>query len=227
MVGPTARQKVLIVDDDDASRVGLQHLLSDAGYDTETASTFHDGLHLLRTTSPDLLVTDLRLGEYNGLQLVASAGGETPAILVTGYPDPVLEADAHQLGAEYVVKPVSPTDLLQLISRKLAGVSTFSPARRWERKAVTREVGARIDDSRARLIDVSYGGVRFALERGPEQPLPASFDIDLPEYGVSVHAELVWVRRTGDQNYECGATLTVKEQPATAGAWRNIVDAVA
>jgi FixJ family two-component response regulator len=50
---------------------------------------------------PDLLIADVRLGEYNGLQLLASTTQPTAAIIITGHPDPVIEADAHRMGADF------------------------------------------------------------------------------------------------------------------------------
>ena len=40
---------------------------------------------------------------------------------MTGYADPVLEADARQLGAGYLLKPVSPSALMAMVKAKLAG----------------------------------------------------------------------------------------------------------
>jgi FixJ family two-component response regulator len=42
-----------------------------------------------------------------------------PAIVVTGYPDRSIEADARKMGAEYLLKPISPASLLALVQQKL------------------------------------------------------------------------------------------------------------
>jgi FixJ family two-component response regulator len=68
---------------------------------------------------PDVLVTDIRLGEYNGLQLVVQAGtlDRAPSVIVTsGYEDPVLAAEAARLGATFLRKPVQPSELIALIT---------------------------------------------------------------------------------------------------------------
>jgi len=114
--------KILIVEDDDATREALKQVLTHAGYETSAAGSFQDGVQALIATSPDLLITDVRLGEYNGLQLVATAQPPTTAIVLTGYADPVLQKDAKQLGADYLVKPISPPDLLRLVEKKVAAV---------------------------------------------------------------------------------------------------------
>jgi DNA-binding NtrC family response regulator len=73
----------------------------------------------LRTSPPDLLITDVRLDGYNGLQLVIKRPADIPAIVITGFPDAVLESEAVRTGATYMEKPINPRDLLQLISRVL------------------------------------------------------------------------------------------------------------
>lgn len=112
--------KVLIVEDDDATRNALKAMLAHAGYDTTAAGTFEAGVRALVADAPDLLITDVRLGEYNGLQLVATAREKISAIVLTGFADPVLERDALLLGADYLMKPVSPPALLKLVEKKLA-----------------------------------------------------------------------------------------------------------
>ena len=112
--------KVLIVDDDKTTREGLAEFLEEAGYEAVAVGTFEDATRVLRTSPPDLLIADVRLGPFNGLQLVISSPQPIPAIIITGFADPVLEADARRRGADYVLKPVSPSRLLDLVAQKLA-----------------------------------------------------------------------------------------------------------
>src|SRR5918996_3416951 len=96
---------ILIVDDHNVTRLGLAEMLSDAGYEVITAATFQDARRILRESPPDLLIADVRLGSFNGLQLVISGPNRIPAIVITGYADTVLEAEARRGGADYLVKP--------------------------------------------------------------------------------------------------------------------------
>lgn len=225
------RFKILIVDDDDAARSGLKLLLEGAGYTALAASTFQDGVQALREHQPDLLLADVRLGEFNGLQLIATNPGFTPAIVVTAYDDSVLQLEARRLGADYLVKPVTPAKLLQLIEEKLHGKAPeagFTTIRRWTRKPVNRPLDAWIEDAPAKILDVSYGGLRFEIERTSEHEPPRSFKISVSEGGVSVpsvHADLVWMTRAGDRNWICGAAVSEPNQPAVR-AWYGLVDAI-
>src|SRR4029078_4519196 len=112
--------KILLVDDDAATRPGLLELLIGAGYETRAVATFEEGIRALRVDTPDLLIADVRLGAFNGLQLLVSSPRSVPAIVITGFADPVLESDARQHGADYVLKPVTPSVLLDMVRRALA-----------------------------------------------------------------------------------------------------------
>lgn len=112
--------RVLIVDDDGATRRGLARLLFQAGYEATAVGTFDEARRIIGTTPPDLLITDIRLDAYNGLQLILNSPHQIPTIVITGFADPVLEAEARRGGAAYLVKPVQPSDLLALVGEKLA-----------------------------------------------------------------------------------------------------------
>jgi len=114
------RARVLIVDDDEVYLEGMKELLEEAGYEVFLASSFEEGRLELRDHTPDLLIIDVRLGAFNGLQLISTGQVRIPAIVVTGFDDTVLRADAGGFGASYVVKPIKPAALLALIERKLS-----------------------------------------------------------------------------------------------------------
>lgn len=220
--------KVLVVDDDPSTLHGFKQLLEHAKYDVIAASTFSDARFALSQQSPDLLIADIRLGEYNGLQLLVTSSRSIPTIIVTGYPDPVLEAEARRLGADYLLKPVSAASLMAAVRAKLAadrpGGSAFAPGRRWPRKAVTQTVPTHVEERDARLLDISYGGLRLELEHRAEEPVPTSFTVVFPNAGLSVPVDVVWTTRAGDEHWLCGGR--VGEAVQNLPAWHELVDAV-
>ena len=117
------KPRVLIVDDDDHTRAGLSELLSRAGYECTAAGSFHEAVQILRARPPDLLITDIRLRDFNGLQLLFEAPPGLPAIVMTGYADPVLEDDSKRAGASYVTKPLDADTLLALVKERLQDVA--------------------------------------------------------------------------------------------------------
>lgn len=112
-------QTILIADDDPSIRLWLACLLQEAGYGVISVGTLEEGKAALGTGEPDLLIADVRLGAFNGLQLVAMSRGRIPAIVLTGYDDPVLHKDAAMLGAEFLLKPTGSAELLRVVAEKL------------------------------------------------------------------------------------------------------------
>lgn len=111
---------VLVVDDDLATLVGLEELLTRAGYRVLTAETYEAAQLALRAGYPDVLIVDIRLGSFNGLQFIALAPHAIAAVVITGHDDVDLERETRRLGAEFLVKPVRPQVLLDAIDRQLA-----------------------------------------------------------------------------------------------------------
>jgi DNA-binding NtrC family response regulator len=118
----TAVDQILVVDDDRQVLRYLTEILQDAGYDTLTCSRFQDAKALLASTRPALLLTDIRLGAFNGLQLAFFARDHhpgLPVIVLTGYEDPTLRDEAARTGAAFLVKPITRVALLEAICKTL------------------------------------------------------------------------------------------------------------
>jgi DNA-binding NtrC family response regulator len=114
--------EILVVSQDDASRSAMLGLFADAGYRTIGASSFEEGKRILEGRSPDLLIADERLGQFNGLHLVVRGRVRNPdmrAIVTTPTPVAGLDSDARCVNAEYVVTPEDAKDWLQPVSRAL------------------------------------------------------------------------------------------------------------
>jgi CheY-like chemotaxis protein len=222
---------VLIVEDDKAARDGLVRLVAARGHEVLAAATFEEGRRLLKAHRPDVLITDVRLGAFNGLQLLLSDPSHVHAIVLTAYSDPVLEAEARNLGAQYLLKPVVPAMLLDLVDELAESALDRPPAdqdrpiRRWQRKPVHGGIRAQINSAPARVLDVSYGGLRLGLGE-PTDPLPPSFDVVLPDGSLAVPVELVWQNYTVFGGVECGVAVSSMNRE-TARAWHGIVDGIA
>jgi CheY-like chemotaxis protein len=88
-----------------------------AGYDVAVASTFAEAKSLL-SLGPDIIVSEIKLGEYNGLHIAAHAQClGIPAILI-GPRDIGIERDAEQVGALYL-SSVRKQDLLAVVEHEL------------------------------------------------------------------------------------------------------------
>jgi two-component system response regulator YesN len=114
---------VLIVDDDVGLLDAMQRSLRESVKSIVACDSFEKARKLLREQSFDALVTDVRLGAFNGLQLAVMARDLYPRmrlVVFSGFDDPVLRTDAEQIGAAYLVKPVASGELLRLLEQPAA-----------------------------------------------------------------------------------------------------------
>ena len=215
--------RILVVDDDDATRAGMVEFLQRSGYEAAGVGSFEEARKTLRADTPDLLITDIRLREYNGLQLLIWMPTPVRAIVVTGFPDPVLEAEARAQGAPVLVKPIVPGVLVKAIEDALA-LPPGATKRRWIRKRVTTPVPADVNGTAARIVDISYGGVRVELEREPERDIEHRFTMAVADVVLPVN--LVWDRAEGEHGWTCGLAVTTLNQQAS-DTWYGLVDRLA
>jgi DNA-binding response OmpR family regulator len=149
--------KVLVVDADSASRQQLHAKLREAGFETLDAATYEEGRRLWSSERPSVLIADIRLGQYNGLQLLLHARAAQPgiaALITCSFPDKVLEAETTRFGGTFFVKPLDMERVLgairqhrqaapsQIVERRVADrrqivVPGFGPDRRTaDRRAI-------------------------------------------------------------------------------------------
>jgi DNA-binding NtrC family response regulator len=114
---------ILVVDGCVEARADVTGLLLAAGYEVIGAASFEEARDHLSRDVPDLMITELRLGGFNGLQLVmrARVRHRIPTIVATAFHDPVLAAEAELQQAAYLVKPMNSAELLTLVGELLAG----------------------------------------------------------------------------------------------------------
>jgi DNA-binding response OmpR family regulator len=121
MTDAPPRKRVLVVDDDAALLEAVRRGLEAAGITVTACGTVEDGRQALREKTFDALITDVRLGAFNGLQLAVVARTYDPTISVivfSGFDDPVLREEAERAGGAYFVKPVHISELLEHLNRE-------------------------------------------------------------------------------------------------------------
>ncbi len=201
----------------------LPSILTKAQHNVRTASGLPDATALLTQYSPELLITELQLGPSNGLNLVIRHQISHPAmrsIILSRAYDPVLAADAGACGAVYVTEPVDDDRLLELVSRTLQNIN---PQRRWPRKKPSSTMVVRMGTHQARVLDVSYGGMR--LEANDASELPSRLQIVFADSGVSVEARPIWSQRAPHGSWWYGADVS-EIGGAHETEWRRLVDSV-
>ncbi|MGE0593033.1 MAG: response regulator [Vicinamibacterales bacterium] len=117
-----ARHAALIVEPALSDIVHCVAALDGEGFRVTVAASYREARALMTTQPPDVLITELRLGDYNGLQLVLRARSLKPTlapVVTSRVSDAVLQAEAVAMGATYVLKPVTAPDLLAAVLRTL------------------------------------------------------------------------------------------------------------
>lgn len=208
---------LMVVSTDPTVLSARASVLRQAGQRVVACPGFPDARKLLNEgPSPDLLVTDVRLGPYNGLHLVAIARVEHPRTLalVIGAADHVLESEARGLAARYVVGPLTGEDLVDVVAQTLA---TPRPRRRWPRKRPISEIPVVVGGLPGRVLDVSYGGLGIEVFGDVTGD---SLAVELPQHGLGVQGTRVWCQRMAPAHpYSCGVEL-----PHFDSGWCSFVD---
>ena len=116
-------QQLLIVEDDIAFCKMLETFLKKKGYEIHTAFSGAEAVRLIQEKPLNLIITDVRLPDQDGLSLLQEAKSKlpaTPVILMTGYAEVNMAVSAMKEGAfDYISKPVRPDELLKLINNAL------------------------------------------------------------------------------------------------------------
>lgn len=122
-MGNDRTQRILIVDDDVTFALMLRTWLSKKGFEVATAGSVEAGREALAHGEFDLLLTDMRLPDQDGiylLQWLAERTQQLPAIVMTSYADIRNAVMSMKLGArDYIAKPINPEELLHKIGEAL------------------------------------------------------------------------------------------------------------
>ena len=213
------RPQVLLVDDS-LERSTIARSLQQRGYRVTTAATFEQATAIFAIAPPDVLVTEIRLGAFNGLHLIVRSRSRNPdvvAVVYTAFPDLVLEAETKRLNAAYLVRSADPSELLTTIAR----TSGTKPERRRSPRQQTTDVEVTLGDIHATVVDVSAKGVRLRLG---DSTLPSTLQIRAPSLGISCRGTVVWLRRTTamPETFLCG--VEVMESTEGGGwPWRRLL----
>ena len=115
--------KILVVDDEDIVRTSCSRTLSPEGYDVRLAKNGAEGLKMASEERFDLVLTDLKMPDMDGievLRIIKEQWPETAVIIVTGYQTVDTAVKAIKLGAyDYIEKPFTPDALITAVKEAL------------------------------------------------------------------------------------------------------------
>jgi two-component system response regulator PilR (NtrC family) len=124
--------RLLVVDDEPDLRTLYELTLMREGYDVESAGTVAEAWQLLEKQCYELLITDMRLPDGTGLDLLArleAAGRPEKAMVITAYGSPENAVEALKSGAyDYLTKPVDLRQFRTVVASALGRLPTQTPA---------------------------------------------------------------------------------------------------
>jgi two-component system, NtrC family, response regulator HydG len=123
-------KRILIIDDDIDICTVLGRFLNNNGFEADIAFTATGGLSKFREGNFDIVITDYRLGEKSGHDVlidIKKIKPETIVIIITGYAHIKTAVEVMKSGAyDYISKPLIPDEVLNLLSRVMADTRSTS-----------------------------------------------------------------------------------------------------
>lgn len=125
-------EKILIIEDDRATRKALQQLFESEGYAVAAAQNGAEGLAEFRNSKPGFVILDLQMPTIGGRDVcreIRRQSEDVPIIILTGSVDEVNRVLLLELGADdYVTKPFSPRELVARVRAVLRRSRRSNPA---------------------------------------------------------------------------------------------------
>ena len=220
----TEKRRILLVDDEQKFVFGLKKVLELEGFEVSTATNGVDGLKLVKTSNPDLILCDIMMPGMNGFQLKTILAGDPltadiPFIFITARSADVDRIAGLKQGADdYVVKPFNVTELIARVHAVM------------RREAIGRQKGAsdleKTVDSVKRKIDSN-----LAHEfRAPVAVIMASLDLAIREKRKGETGYLDWYLNTCMLNAQklsrlvCDLILLHDIHEGTVNSQRMLID---
>jgi DNA-binding NtrC family response regulator len=148
----TENHRVLIIDDERPVLMTLEALLKRHGYEVDTAPTATQGVKMLKSRSPTLVLLDLRLPDADGLEMLERIKSELPdvqVIILTAHDSLHNAIESIKRGAfHFISKPYAPEELLSLVEKALE--KQFLLRKAEELREKTEQLEKRLEIAEAR-----------------------------------------------------------------------------
>ncbi|MDE3112862.1 MAG: response regulator, partial [Chloroflexota bacterium] len=142
--------KILVADDEENVAITIRAILQMDRHDVDVAYTAEDAIERLRSTDYDVVLTDLRLGDLSGQDVLAALRRHRPrsvGVMLTGYASLESAIGALREGAyDYLIKPSDPDELRATVARAI------------ERRQLGRALEERVqelEEANARIADLN------------------------------------------------------------------------
>lgn len=180
--------RVIIADDEPKVLLLIKNLIQWEELGLELVSSANDGisaLELIEELHPDIVITDIRMPGYDGIELIERAKAIDPRIdfiIISGYRHFDYAQKAIRFGVEdYLLKPLKALEINQTLRKMIEKY-----AERDRAKAREQQYSARIEDD-AKKRQEQY--ITDLLEEAPEAAIPATIDSVNAQYGLNFRAD--------------------------------------
>src|SRR5437879_1076201 len=162
----TENRRILIIDDQRPILMTLEALLKRHDYEVDTAPTWSQGLTLLKSESPALLLLDLQLPDADGLVVLDQIKTEFPRtqiIILTAHDSLHNAIESIKRGAyHFISKPYAPEELLSLVEKALEKQSLVQETEELREK--TQQLEKRLEIAETRLTPIFKSKVMQEIE---------------------------------------------------------------
>lgn len=115
--------RILVIDDEDIVRTSCSRALVPEGYEVKAAKNGLEGLKMISDEKFDLVLTDLKMPDMDGIEVLKRIKEEWPeieVIIITGYQTVDTAVKSIKLGAfDYIEKPFTPDALVAAVAKAL------------------------------------------------------------------------------------------------------------
>ena len=159
--------KILIIEDDELAANCMQDFLQDCNFDVEVFHTVTDGLSHIKYTKYDILLLDLTLPDFSGLDMLKMIKNsfKLPVIIISAHSDTQIKVKAFNYGAsDYMVKPI---DLAELEARIWSLLGRYSEIKTQTQKEIFRLEDSNIffKDKPLKLTSTEYQILKSLLSK--------------------------------------------------------------
>lgn len=144
-------KKILIIEDDVSFCLMIKTFLTKKGFEVYKAFSFKEAAAILNEEKIDLVLTDVRLPDSDGIEILKFIKDINPAIqviLMTGYTDIKTAVNVMKMGAfDYVAKPINSDEIVHTINKALAEGGKTSTVVNYKKATEKKEASSEINEA--------------------------------------------------------------------------------
>ena len=218
----TSRPRIGLAFPRPGERAAFQEWLDSAGFEPVPMIDVGSIARVLDGASFEALIIDDELLASGDTPFVLRRLGPNRPLIVIGEAGPSRVGEPARRGVTYLARPLARDALLLAVALALG---EGRPARRSRRRHIAR-IHAAVDGVGAKLLDVSYEGIRLELPERHRLVLPPVFNVRVPMFNLILEGRRVWVNNAMDRSAGavwCGVRLSKHPERVTI-AWHTLVD---